>query len=411
MIRSLASLAAFSLLVSLVPLRAARAQDSYGREAEDDDDDGQGQPGSYQGDFRSDPALAQTGEWIDTPEYGTVWRPTSVSDDWRPYYAGRWAFTDAGWAWMSDEPFGWAVYHYGRWAFVSNTGWVWLPGRVWAPAWVSWRWGDGYAGWCPLGPRNVFFQEPRVWVFVEQRNFLSPVQHYAVPIYDQQRLAILPPGPRAGPVAHAVERATGHGIRPMPIAEASTPRAAGQSGAQVSFYRPHIGGGPRTSGGGARSGGPAARGATGSGATVGGGSGSPRASSGQWGPRTGPAPRVEGSRPGDARSDFFDRKPAPSPRPAPWPSRSDEGPRASPPPRPSHADEGPRASRPPRPSHADEGPRASPPPRPSHGAEAPHDSPRPPVYFGGVPSQGIVERNAKPVPPPPPHPHASDSKK
>jgi hypothetical protein len=54
--------------------------------------------------------------------------------------------------WVSDEPWGWATYHYGRWANVDGTGWVWVPGYQWAPAWVSWRYGGGYAGWAPLPP-------------------------------------------------------------------------------------------------------------------------------------------------------------------------------------------------------------------------------------------------------------------
>ena len=35
---------------------------------------------------------------------------------------------------------------------LAGTGWVWVPGYTWAPAWVSWRYGDGYAGWAPLPP-------------------------------------------------------------------------------------------------------------------------------------------------------------------------------------------------------------------------------------------------------------------
>ncbi len=106
-------------------------------------------------DFRNDRELSWSGEWIDTPEYGVVWRPTRVDSDWRPYQYGRWEWTTVGWAWVSEEPFGWAVYHYGRWAYADSLGWTWVPGRVWAPAWVAWRWGGGYAGWCPLGPHGL----------------------------------------------------------------------------------------------------------------------------------------------------------------------------------------------------------------------------------------------------------------
>src|SRR4051812_2044336 len=48
-------------------------------------------------DFRNDRELSWSGEWIDTPEYGAVWRPRHVSEDWQPYLYGRWVWTDAGW--------------------------------------------------------------------------------------------------------------------------------------------------------------------------------------------------------------------------------------------------------------------------------------------------------------------------
>ena len=65
---------------------------------------------------------------------------------------GHWVYSDAGWTWVSDEPWGWATYHYGRWVNLDGTGWCWVPGYTWAPAWVSWRYGDGYCGWAPLPP-------------------------------------------------------------------------------------------------------------------------------------------------------------------------------------------------------------------------------------------------------------------
>src|SRR6266496_1683468 len=35
-------------------------------------------------------------------------------------------------------------------------GWVWIPGTVWAPAWVTWTYNDNYVGWAPLPPSIVF---------------------------------------------------------------------------------------------------------------------------------------------------------------------------------------------------------------------------------------------------------------
>jgi hypothetical protein len=98
------------------------------------------------------------GEWRETSDYGYVWQPREAerSRSWRPYSDGHWVYSDAGWTWISEEPFGWATYHYGRWTRLRNIGWVWVPGDEWAPAWVSWRKSDDYVGWAPLPPEARF---------------------------------------------------------------------------------------------------------------------------------------------------------------------------------------------------------------------------------------------------------------
>ena len=101
--------------------------------------------------------LEPYGDWIETGDYGYVYRPHQAANSrWRPYTNGRWVYTDAGWTWISDEPFGWATYHYGRWTRLRGVGWVWVPGNEWAPAWVSWRKGVQYVGWAPLPPEAHF---------------------------------------------------------------------------------------------------------------------------------------------------------------------------------------------------------------------------------------------------------------
>jgi hypothetical protein len=103
------------------------------------------------------------GTWYDEPEYGHVWRPTLLVDDWAPYRFGRWIWVSPwGWTWIDDAPS-----HYGRWAYARNR-WCWVPGPphirpVYAPALVGWV-GDpignpGYAGnvgWFPLAPREAY---------------------------------------------------------------------------------------------------------------------------------------------------------------------------------------------------------------------------------------------------------------
>lgn len=102
--------------------------------------------------------LNSGGDWVEVGDYGYCWQPSvAVSNrDWRPYTDGYWAYTDVGWTWVSYEDFGWATYHYGRWSRVRGRGWVWVPGREWGPAWVSWRTGGDHVGWAPLPPRRGY---------------------------------------------------------------------------------------------------------------------------------------------------------------------------------------------------------------------------------------------------------------
>ena len=140
--------------------------------------------GSVSVDFFYD-QLGDYGDWVEVGDYGYCWQPRDTDEDWRPYSDGRWAYTDAGWTWQSEEPYGWAVYHYGRWARIAHKGWVWIPGTEWAPAWVSWRRSPRHVGWAPLPPeasfrRNVGFSGwvdsyydigPSAYRFVETRDF------------------------------------------------------------------------------------------------------------------------------------------------------------------------------------------------------------------------------------------------
>jgi hypothetical protein len=111
-------------------------------------------------DFRS--TLQPYGEWTEDPTYGTVWVPSQsvVGSDFTPYAtAGHWTYDDdedgSDYTWVSDYDWGWAPFHYGRWVYSTPYGWGWIPGRTYAGAWVSWRYGYddwGYVGWGPLAP-------------------------------------------------------------------------------------------------------------------------------------------------------------------------------------------------------------------------------------------------------------------
>ncbi|MDT7602176.1 MAG: hypothetical protein QOF61_173 [Acidobacteriota bacterium] len=71
------------------------------------------------------------GDWVETHDYGYVWRPrvTVINNynNWAPYRYGHWDWCPPyGWVWVGDEPWGWAPYHYGRWVYYNND-WCWAP--------------------------------------------------------------------------------------------------------------------------------------------------------------------------------------------------------------------------------------------------------------------------------------------
>jgi hypothetical protein len=127
--------------------------------------------------------LEPYGAWRETADYGYVWQPRDAeqSQSWRPYTDGRWAYSDAGWTWISDEPFGWATYHYGRWLRLRRVGWVWVPGDEWAPAWVSWRTSKNYVGWAPLPPEARFDRRHGIHNWADSYYDIGPDQYAFVP--------------------------------------------------------------------------------------------------------------------------------------------------------------------------------------------------------------------------------------
>ncbi len=103
------------------------------------------------------------GAWSDDPEYGYVFSPQS--QDYVPYTNGHWMYTDYGFTWVSNDPFGWATDHYGRWVWRDR--WVWRPDTQWGPAWVHWRVGDNVVGWAPMGyDEQIGYVPEHAWRFV-----------------------------------------------------------------------------------------------------------------------------------------------------------------------------------------------------------------------------------------------------
>jgi hypothetical protein len=101
-------------------------------------------------------SLAPHGTWVSVGSYGECWYPSGLSAGWQPYSNGEWIYTDYGWTWVSYDPWGDYPFHYGTWVFEGAYGWVWVPGYVWAPAWVTWSYSDAYVGWAPIPPTLAF---------------------------------------------------------------------------------------------------------------------------------------------------------------------------------------------------------------------------------------------------------------
>ena len=122
-------------------------------------------------------ALAETGRWERSAEYGQVWYPP-VESSWVPYRHGHWAYVAPwGWTWIDEAPWGFAPFHYGRWIQIGPS-WAWTPivpgvaigygyRPVYSPALVGFvGLAAGVAigvalgrsvGWYPLGPREVYY--------------------------------------------------------------------------------------------------------------------------------------------------------------------------------------------------------------------------------------------------------------
>ncbi len=148
--------------------------------------------------------LGSQGSWFQSPDYGYVWSPSICRSDrnWRPYTVGRWVYTDLGWTWSSAESFGWATYHYGRWVLLRNTGWCWIPGSQWAPAWVCWKSGAEYVGWAPLPPESLYWRgsdwqsnyghaagiSPSCFSFVRISTMGSAIVNVVLPLNDCLRI-------------------------------------------------------------------------------------------------------------------------------------------------------------------------------------------------------------------------------
>lgn len=210
--------------------------------------------------------LAMHGDWLWLESYGWVWMPWETDAAWRPYTRGHWLYTTSGWTWVSSWTWGWAPFHYGRWLQLPVYGWVWIPDRHWAPAWVAWRYSAGTVGWAPL-PLNARWIpgsglqwdgatgiHPKSWSFVNERYLLSEdVGGYLIrgsetprllaETRDHTRYEVRSRGILArGLPVDALERGRGP-IPRVPIFDLDRPPARYQQRVEpdgVSIYRPSV---------------------------------------------------------------------------------------------------------------------------------------------------------------------------
>lgn len=187
--------------------------------------------------------LSPYGNWIQYPGYGRVWIPHVQG--FRPYYSnGHWMYSQFGWTWVSNYSWGWAPFHYGRWMHDFRHGWLWVPGSVWAPAWVQWRGGGGYYGWCAMGPRGYYSSNYNNWHFVPAQYMGSPrMNHYYVNnaqnIYRKTSMIDYSnkpynPGPRIGDV----ERVSKRKIAPVRVFAKTNPGNTEIKDGTISIYKP-----------------------------------------------------------------------------------------------------------------------------------------------------------------------------
>ena len=193
--------------------------------------------------------LAPHGRWVTAASYGNVWIPGGVSAGWEPYVDGEWGYSDYGWTWVANDPWGDVPYHYGTWAYVQPYGWAWIPGTVWAPAWVTWAYTDDFIGWAPVPPSFAlsvtgYFGPPIVvaashYVCVPARQFVG-VRVASVRVPSQQSITIVQRAVKttryevsngfvrvAGPPQNKVERAIGRPIQHVTLRAQPTTMAAG----------------------------------------------------------------------------------------------------------------------------------------------------------------------------------------
>ncbi|MCY1060360.1 hypothetical protein OV142_35060 [Nannocystis sp. SCPEA4] len=108
---------------------------------------------------------------------------------------------------------------------------MWVPGEVWAPAWVDWRWGGGYVAWAPLPPptRSARTAPRSHWLMVEAGQLTSPrlatqvlpralASEVWIGTAHERTIRGVTTRWEFGPPPHEIESVTGERLRPLQLA-------------------------------------------------------------------------------------------------------------------------------------------------------------------------------------------------
>lgn len=226
--------------------------------------------------FGINTAYAETREDVDV-DFGMffVWQPdpdlavaVSVGNEppvYVPYTDGQWVYSDDGWYFDGATPYEDVTFHYGRWVYNPYAGWVWVPGRVWAPAWVDWYDDDDYIAWTPVPPECYFVDDELsfrpYYYYDDDRYFVCEKSHFCDPAVFRYRTYYRDDGERIwvhdlkrqdglvvrknmvidpGPGVSGIEKHTGRKIEPVNVYRTNDRTEAGLKGNQLKSYSPQF---------------------------------------------------------------------------------------------------------------------------------------------------------------------------
>jgi hypothetical protein len=213
-------------------------------------------------------AYAQTGEEVFNL---FVWRPSAelvsseiakgtMTHEYTPYNNGQWLNTDDGWYFKANNPPEDLTCHYGRWAQDPNLGWVWLPGKVWSPAWVEWRENPEYVAWAPVPPGtyienntvNVTTLNENRFTIVEKKHFIEPsVYKYRYQYVENKNKIMIKEMTKTdgvtiknrtvidkGPDVASIEKASGKKVEKVKINKTKNKGEEGYKEGEISVFTP-----------------------------------------------------------------------------------------------------------------------------------------------------------------------------